>query len=265
MDMIDHLVIIRGGGDLATGVAYRLHRTGFSLIVLELARPLVVRRRVALATAVLEGQVQIEELKGRLVPTVEEAKRLARSQEIPVLVAPTWPELQPAILIDARMAKRNIDTTIDQAALVIAMGPGFTAGIDCHAVIETRRGHRLGRVIWDGSAEPDTGSPGIVAGRGAERVLRAPIEGEVQWTFGIGDAVTAGMVIGSVGGKPVSVTFDGVLRGLIAPGSWVKAGLKIGDVDPRGDMAACFTISDKALSIGGGVLEAIMTWRKKMK
>ena len=157
------------------------------------------------------------------------------------------------------MAKRNIDTRIDQADLVIALGPGFTAGVDCHAVIETMRGHTLGRVIWQGAAVPNTGTPGTVAGKGAERVLRAPVAGKVDWRSEIGDLVQEGVIIGKVAGNPVIAPFAGVLRGLIAPGSEVPAGLKIGDLDARADVSACFTISDKALAIGGGVLEAILT------
>lgn len=261
-----HLVVVRGGGDLATGVVYRLHQAGFPVIVLELPRPLVVRRKVALATAVFERSVYVETLHGRLVPTPQEALALAQTGTIPVLVAPELPPLfanPPApqsVLIDGRMAKRNIDTRIDQAPLVVALGPGFTAGVDCHAVIETMRGHRLGRVIWQGEALPNTGTPGIVAGKGAERVLRAPIAGKVAWRVEIGDPVTKGEVMGTVDGTAVTAPFDGVVRGLIAPGTAVKANLKIGDVDARADVAACFTISDKALSIGGGVLEAVLAW-----
>ncbi|MAT99673.1 MAG: molybdenum hydroxylase [Anaerolineaceae bacterium] len=255
------LVILRGGGDLATGVAYRLHKAGFPLIVLELAQPLVVRRKVALATAVLDGHIQIESLHAQHVETADHALQLAQSGKIPVLVAPqllTIYHLPFTILIDARMAKRNIDTRIDQAELVIALGPGFTAGVDCHAVIETMRGHTLGRVIWKGSALPNTGTPGIVAGKGAERVLRAPASGKVEWRLTIGDVVQTGEIIGEVAGSPIAAPFAGVLRGLIAPGSEVPAGLKIGDLDARADVSACFTISDKALAIGGGVLEAIL-------
>jgi len=163
------------------------------------------------------------------------------------------------MVVDARLAKRNIDTRIDQADLVIALGPGFTAGVDCHAVVETMRGHTLGRVIWQGPALPNTGTPGIIAGKGAERVLRAPADGLIDWRLEIGDLVTAGEVIGEVAGQPVSAPFAGVIRGLIAPGTAVTRSLKIGDVDARADVAACFTISDKALAIGGGVLEAILT------
>jgi xanthine dehydrogenase accessory factor len=157
------------------------------------------------------------------------------------------------------MAKRNIDTTIDQAPLVIALGPGFTAGVDCHAVIETNRGHRLGRVIWQGAAEANTGTPGLVGGKGVERVLRAPVAGIVSWRVDIGDRVREGEIMGDVAGIAIKAPFDGVVRGLIAPGTAVPERLKIGDVDPRGDVEACYTISEKALAIGGGVLEAILT------
>lgn len=254
--------MIRGGGDLATGVVYRLHRAGFPVIVLELARPLVVRRRVALATAVLEGQTDVEQLHAQLVQTPGEAVALTQTAIIPVLVAPTLPTFPVPcqILIDARMAKRNIDTHMGQAPLVIGLGPGFTAGVDCHAVIETMRGHTLGRVIWQGAALPNTGTPGIVAGKGAERVLRAPISGVIHWQLAIGDEVQSGQKMGEVAGVPVMAPFAGVVRGLIASGTAVTAGLKIGDVDARADVSACFTISEKALAIAGGVLEAILTF-----
>ncbi len=260
----DHLVLIRGGGDLATGVVYRLHQAGFPVIVTELERPLVVRRKVAVATAVLEDHTQIENLHAQLSHSLEEALELAYTATIPVLISPQIPQLpQLPILIDARIAKRNIDTRIDQAPLVIGLGPGFTAGVDCHAVIETMRGHTLGRVIWDGPALPDTGTPGIVAGKGAERVLRAPAAGIVNWQLEIGDYVNEGELIGDVNSEPVIAPFAGVLRGQIASGSEVPVGYKIGDLDARGSQEACFTISDKALSIGGGVLEAILTYLNK--
>ncbi len=257
------LVVLRGGGDLATGVAYRLHQAGFPLVVLELARPLVVRRRVALATAVLEGAIDVEGLAGRRVDSWPEALALAATGQIPVLVASSWPpegygDGQAKALVDARMAKRNIDTHIDQAQLVIALGPGFSAGRDCHAVVETKRGHRLGRVIWQGPALPNTGRPGEIAGKVSERVLRAPVAGTVSWQVAIGDFVKAGQALGQVGGQPLAAPFAGVVRGLIAPGSDVPAGYKIGDLDARADRQACFTISDKALAVGGGVLEAIL-------
>ncbi len=263
----NHSILLRGGGDLATGVAYRLHHAGFPVIVTELPHPLVVRRRVALATAVLEGEITVEDLRGIRVDTPVDAWALSQTGVVPVLIAPDLSSIlnsslvtRHSSLVDARMAKRNIDTHIDQAPLVIALGPGFTAGVDCHAVIETNRGHRLGRVIRDGQAEPNTGTPGIIAGRGRERVLRAPLGGVVMWEKDIGDRVSGGDIIGSVAGAPLSAPFDGVVRGLIAPGTAVNAGLKIGDIDPRDDIEACFTISDKALAIGGGVLEAILSY-----
>lgn len=257
-----HPILLRGGGDLATGVAYRLHKAGFPVIVLELPHPLVVRRRVALATAVLEGEIQVEDLRGVRVDSAAEAWAVALTGDVAVLVAPELPgePLDAAFaIVDARMVKHNIDTNIEQAALVIGLGPGFTAGEDCHAVIETMRGHTLGRVIWHGAAMPNTGTPGIVAGKGAERVLRAPVDGIANWGKEIGDRVLAGERIGSVGGQPVVAPFDGVLRGLIAPGTEVKLGIKVGDVDARGTVESCFTISEKALAIGGGVVEAVLT------
>ncbi|KAA3657022.1 MAG: EF2563 family selenium-dependent molybdenum hydroxylase system protein [Chloroflexi bacterium] len=267
-----HLIAVRGGGDLATAVIYRLHKAGFPVIVLELERPLPVRRRVAVASAILENKITIEDLHAQRANSIDEAKQIMRQGIIPVMIAPMLsdihlqsliPNPQPPIIIDARMAKRNIDTHMDQAELVIALGPGFTAGVDCHVVIETMRGHRLGRVIWEGSALPNTGTPGIVAGKGAERVLRAPTDGMVNWRMEIGDSVKHNTIIGDVNGSHVFAPFDGVIRGLIAPGMQVKNGLKIGDVDARGNRDACFTISDKALAIAGGVLEAILTHLNK--
>lgn len=265
MYFAEHVILIRGGGDLATGVAYRLHKAGFPLIVTELAQPLVVRRTVALATAVLEGNVTVESLRGVLADDVAEAEKLAYTGAIPVLVAPDLEpvtsnlDVPPTAIVDARMAKRNIDTEMEQASLVVALGPGFTAGADCHAVIETMRGHRLGRVIWEGQALPDTGTPGTVAGHDRDRVLRAPVEGVVDWQLEIGRLVEADQTLGSVADYEVRAPFAGVVRGLIAPGTRVPRGLKIGDIDARGNVEACTLISDKSLAIGGGVLEAVLT------
>jgi xanthine dehydrogenase accessory factor len=258
----DHLVVVRGGGDLATGIIYRLHTAGFPVIVLELAQPMVVRRAVAVATAVLDGAIRIEELEAVRVDTVAEAEQVALTGVIPVLVAPQLPDFgrKPTIIIDARMAKRNIDTQRDDAPLVVALGPGFVAGDDCDAVIETKRGHTLGRVIWQGAALPNTGTPGIVAGKGAERVLRAPCAGVVRWLVEIGDTVEDGALIGRIAADEIRAPFSGVVRGLIAPATQVQSGLKIGDLDARADRIACFTISDKALAIGGGVVQAVLEW-----
>ncbi len=260
----DVVILMRGGGDLATGVALRLKRAGFPLAVLELPRPLVVRRAVALASAVHQGSIEVEGVRGVLTSSVEAACALLWDDHtVPVLVDPTGETLSafaPTVLVDARMAKRNIDTRMDQAPLVVALGPGFEAGRDCHAVVETNRGHWLGRVYWQGSAEPDTGTPGVVAGHGAERVLRAPVAGTVRALAEIGQQVDAGQVVAEVEGVPVRAPFPGVVRGLIADGTQVPAGLKIGDIDPRGKREHCFTVSDKALAVGGGVLEAVLTW-----
>ena len=266
----NHLIIVRGGGDLGTGVVYRLFKAGFPVLVLELSNPLVVRRKVALAAAVSEGEIQIEDMNGRLAKDVLEALSMIDQRVVPVLISADLESIidqlpvRPTAVIDARVAKRNIDTRIDQAPLVVGLGPGFFAGQDCHAVIETKRGHTLGRVIWQGSAIPDTGTPGIVAGKGAERVLRAPQEGRAQWQVAIGDQVSSGQILGDVNGKEVKAPFDGVVRGLIAPDTAVSRGLKIGDVDPRAEREACFTISDKALAIGGAALEAVLSHLNSM-
>lgn len=258
----DVLVVVRGGGDLATGVVYRLAKAGFPVIVLELPQPLAIRRAVSLASAVFEGAVDIEGLAGRRVDDPAQARALAVEGAIPVLVdseGTSLAVLRPPVIVDARMAKRNLGTRQDDALLVVALGPGFEAGVDCHAVIETNRGHRLGRVIWHGSAEPDTGRPGAVQGRVGDRVLRAPAAGTVQPRAAIGDRIAAGSVIATVSGKPVVAPFDGVLRGLIHPSVSVTTNMKIGDLDPRGEPAYCFEISEKSLAIGGGVVEAVLS------
>ena len=258
----DLLIVVRGGGDLATGVVYRLVKAGFPVIVTELARPVAIRRAVAFASAIFDGQITVEGMTARRVESVAEARHRLASGEVPVLADEEGASLavvRPAILVDARMAKRNLGTTLGDAPLVIALGPGFEAGRDCHAVIETNRGHNLGRVIWHGAAEPNTGTPGSVQGHMADRVLRAPADGFVVPYAAIGDSLRAGDMIASMGDQPVYAPFDGALRGLIHPSVQVTRGLKIGDLDPRGARDHCFTISDKALAIGGGALEAILS------
>ena len=263
--------MLRGGGDLATGVAWRLTRAGWPVVVLELPEPLTVRRAVALSTAVTDGEVSVQGMRGVLSSTAEEAVALARSlvgaaggTGAAVLVAPELAALAPVrpdVVVDARLAKRNIDTSVGDADLVVGLGPGFAAGTDCHAVVETMRGHHLGRVVWSGSALPDTGVPADLAGRSADRVLRAPVAGVVAWDVTIGDVVTEGRRLGTVAGAAVAAPFDGVVRGAIRSGTRVPAGLKIGDVDPRCDPPAYWEISDKSLAVGGGVLEAVLSWR----
>ncbi|MDP6481651.1 MAG: selenium-dependent molybdenum cofactor biosynthesis protein YqeB [Acidimicrobiales bacterium] len=260
----DHLCLLRGGGDLGTGVALRLHRAGFPVAVCELESPLAVRRTVALSTAVTDGETTVDGLTARRVERSTEVAATAATGVVPVLVSPELPDLSRSVVVDARLAKHTLDTTITDASLVVALGPGFTAGTDCHAVVETLRGPRLGRVIWGGSATADTGVPGMVGGHTSERVLRAPTRGTVTWKVEIGDTVRSGDVLGQVSGLDVATALEGAVRGLIADGSTVEAGMKIGDVDPRGTGddggASMWEVSDKALSVGGGVLEAVLTW-----
>lgn len=258
----DHLVVVRGGGDLATGTIYRLRHAGFPVLVLELEQPLAIRRTVAVASAVIEGRALIEDLDAICVDDAEEALEMAKSGAVPVLVSPSLMQLpwEPSVVVDARLAKRNIDTTINDAPLVVGLGPGFTAGADCHAVIETMRGHFLGRVIWDGSPTPNTGEPGLIGGKSGDRVVRAPTFGILSWKVEIADMVTAGDILGDISGVPVRSRIGGVVRGLLTPGYEVEWNWKIGDIDPRADKSACFEISDKSLSIGGGVIEAVLTW-----
>jgi len=257
----DILVVIKGGGDLASGVIHRLHRAGMQVVVTELAQPTVIRRAVALASAVYERQVEVEGLVARLVESDEEIRTALAAGQVPVVVDPraeVIARLRPVAVVDAIMAKRNTGTKITDAPIVIGLGPGFTVGVDVHAVIETNRGHNLGRVILSGSAEPDTGTPGPTMGYTIERMLRAPCEGTFTGQRRIGDLVEAGEVVASVAGQPVVAKIAGVLRGLLADGLPVKAGMKVGDVDPSGVREHCFTISDKARAIGGGVLEAVL-------
>jgi len=292
------LVLVRGGGDLGTGVVWRLWRSGLPVIVTELPRPLTVRRTVAVSSAVSDGAITVEQMRAVRVDDsapagstnnlshhtpaagapssvgdadADTALHLAYSGVVPVLVSadiPRWaPTVGVSVVVDARLAKRNIDTTINDAPLVIGLGPGFVAGQDCHAVVETMRGPRLGRVQWTGSAQPNTGTPGLVAGHGAERVLRAPGHGTIRWAVAIGDRVELGQPLGAVTHSAdasqesetleIRAPFPGLVRGLIAEGTGVKTEMKVGDIDPRFDVD-CHTISDKALALGGAVLEAIL-------
>ena len=255
------LVLIRGGGDLASGVAVRLHRSGFNVVITELAQPLVVRRSVSFAEAVPEGRQQVEGISALLAAGPAEARDAIRGGNIPVLVDPDLEclgELHPDVVVDARMRKQAPGRGKDLATLVIGLGPGFVAGENCHAVIETNRGHDLGRVLWAGTPQPDTGIPALVLGYASERVLRAPGDGELISGAKIGDRVEKGTVIALIGGQAILAPFDGVLRGLLRPGTRVAEGMKIGDIDPRDDPNLVLLVSDKSRAIGGAVLEAIL-------
>jgi xanthine dehydrogenase accessory factor len=254
-------IAIRGGGDLGSGVAYRLRRAGFPVLIAELARPLLVRRTVCFGSAVIEGQITVDGLTGCHVETLDDATAEQSAGNIPVAVDPDGVLLAayaPAVLIDARMLKRDPSPQPVDAPLIIGLGPGFVAPDNCHAVIETNRGHNLGRVIWQGAAEPDTAQPGQMMGRTFERVLRAPTDGILTGIARIGTPLHAGDPVAQIGAETLHASFDGVLRGLIHDGSSVQKGLKVGDLDPRADPGFVFSISDKALAIGGGVVEAVL-------
>jgi xanthine dehydrogenase accessory factor len=257
----DGLCVIKGAGDLATGVAVRLHRAGLRVLMTEIAEPTVVRRTVAFAEAIFAGETSVEGIRGVRAATQAEAENALLQESIPVLVDPAARvvrQVRPTVLIDGVMAKRNLGTALDDAPVVIALGPGFVAGQDAHAVVETQRGHYLGRMILDGSATPDTGVPGNIGGFTRERVLRAPVAGRMAEPRPIGTHVDAGETVGWVAGQPVQTAIAGTLRGLVREGLAVSAGMKVGDVDPRAEHAHCFTVSDKSLAIAGGALEAVL-------
>ena len=270
------LIVVRGAGDLATGTIHRLKKAGFRLLVLEAEHPAAIRRQVALSEAVYAGarvedveavrmDVDLAEKKNRKELLEQEMERIWKKDGVPVLVDPAGlsiEALRPAVVVDAILAKKNLGTTKEMAPLVIALGPGFTAGEDVDVVIETKRGHNLGRVIRSGSAVPNTGIPGIIGGYGKERVMHAQAEGILRNAASIGDIVEARAVIAEIetenGTVPVEASLSGLLRGLIRDGYPVTKGFKIADIDPRKEeLQNCFTISDKARCIAGSVLEVI--------
>lgn len=260
----DMKVLIRGAGDIATGIALRLHRSGIKVIMTDIEHPLSVRRTVCFSEAVRYGEHTVEGVKGILVKDRIAAENAWLSGSIPVIIDPeasckAW--VNPDAIVDAILAKRNLGTQISDAGIVIGIGPGFCAGTDCDAVIETQRGHTLGRAIYEGTAIPDTGVPGKIGGYDKERIVRAAADGVFRTCKVIGDMVTADEIVGTVEGVPVRASISGCLRGLIADGTIVRKGLKCGDVDPRGIASYSKLASDKALAVGGGVLEAIMHFK----
>lgn len=252
-------VLVRGAGEHATGTAHRLFRCGFRVVMTEIAQPLVVRRTVSFAAAVFSGAAAVEGVTARCYESLPAGFDWSH---VAVLVDPGADcrmVLRPDALIDARILKRNIDTTITDAPLVIGYGPGFSAGGNCHVAVETNRGHDLGRVIRNGETEADTGVPGVIAGYAAERCFRAPGDGIFRSEYEIGDMITAGTVVGAVDDLPVTAAISGVVRGLLYSGTAVPAGTKLGDIDPRGKRDYCFTMSDKTRCISGAAVEAILT------
>jgi xanthine dehydrogenase accessory factor len=267
------LVLIKGAGDLASGVAVRLHRAGMKIIMTDIPQPTVIRRTVSFAQAVYDGETKVEDITGKKAENVKEALAVIAEGKIPVIVDPACQilnELKFDAVVDAILAKKNINTKITDGPIVVALGPGFTAGIDCHAVIETQRGHDLARVLLTGQPAPDTGIPGMIGGYAKERVIKSPATGSFVTTGKIGDIVAAGDSIGYIETAdnrqvPVTTEIPGVLRGILYDRLPVFTGMKIGDVDPRPVYEHCFSCSDKARAIGGGVLEAILHFASAAK
>ncbi len=255
-------VCIRGGGDLGSGVALRLHRSGFRVVICELPQPLVVRRTVAFAEAIFSGSITVEGVTGKKAINQSEVEIVLDLGLIPVIADPelallSW--LKPEVMVDARLLKKPVEAVKNSIPLLIGLGPGFTAGANCHVVVETKRGPNLGRVSWQGSSEPNSGVPDMVLGYVEERVLRAPADGNFKGLVKIGQRVGKGQILAKVSGVVILAAFDGVVRGLLADGVQVTSGIKVGDLDPRVEVDLTHLVSDKALAVGGGVLEAILT------
>lgn len=255
------LVLVRGAGDIATGVALRLYRAGMQVVMCDLPQPTSIRRTVCFSEAIRLGEITIEGIRGVFCKDVAAARAAAQSATIAVMADPEvrcLADLHPDVLVDAILAKRNLGTTRGMAPVVIGVGPGFTAQVDVDAAVETMRGHYLGRVYYTGSPIPNTAIPGLIGGYAGERVLRAPADGIFTPCVEIGDTVAAGTVCGTVAGEPMRATIDGTVRGLLQEGVPVTRGMKSGDVDPRCHPEYITMASDKALAVGGGVLEAIL-------
>lgn len=260
------LVLIKGAGDLATGVAHRLKRCGFDVVMTEIEEPTTVRRTVAFSQAVYDCKVEVEGVKATLVKDIQMIRENIDNGVISVIVDKDEniiEVLKPDIVVDAIVAKKNTGTSIDDAPIVIALGPGFEAGVDCDLVIETKRGHYLGRVITKGKAIPNTGVPGNIGGHTVGRIIRATSDGIINPVSEIGDYVEEGQVVAYIDKIPVYASISGIVRGMLQGGIEVFEGMKSGDIDPRCKKEHCFTISDKARSIGGGVLEGILFLKNK--
>jgi xanthine dehydrogenase accessory factor len=260
------MIVIKGAGDLASGVAVRLAHCGFPIVMTDLMHPTSIRRTVCFSEAILRGSFSVEDVTAEYAETFDDIPAILEKGHITVVADPDADcikALQPEVVVDAIIAKRNLGTKITDAPIVIALGPGFTARVDCHAVIETMRGHDLGRVILDGPATPNTGVPGNIMGFTSERVLRAPKDGTFTEIHHIGDIVEKGESVAEVDGETIIAPLSGVIRGLLPTGTPVFKGMKSGDIDPRCVLNHCYTVSDKARAIGGGVLEAILMLQRR--
>ncbi len=262
MKVFQELVIVRGGGDIASGTIQKLYRSGFKVLILEIERPTFIRRKVCYGEAVYDEEFTLEGITSKLIKSLEEIEGVFEEGAIPVLVDEqgySIEKLKPRIVIDAILAKKNLGTNMNMADITIALGPGFEAGKDVHAVVETMRGHNLGKIIFNGRAVKNTGVPGEIKGFSKERVIYSPIVGIIKNVREIGDIVKKDELLAYVEDKEIRATIDGVLRGIIRNNSFVTEGLKIADIDPRlSEKENCFTISDKARAIGGAVLEAVL-------
>ena len=263
--MQSDIIVIRGGGDIATGVIQKFYRSGFNVLALEMEKPTAIRRSVALCEAVFTGYASVEDVRCEFITDLSEMYACFKQGNVAMLVDPEaacLAQIEPAVVIDATIAKRNLGTNLSMAPLTIGLGPGFTAGKDVHAVIETMRGHDLGRLILDGGAQPDTGMPGEVGGKSAQRVIHAPVSGNLAHNRRIGDVVEEGEVICTIGEAAVPAPFKGLLRGLLRDGLYTPKGMKMADIDPRLDVD-WHSISDKARCIGGAALEAFLYLRRR--
>jgi len=261
MDLANLVILIRGGGEVASGVAHKLARARFRVCLTETFQPLAVSRGVAFCEAIYDGEKEVEGITAKQVESPSQIARVWRQNKLPIIIDPNAlvkDTLKPAVLVDALMAKQNLGTKVSDAPLVIGLGPGFQAKKDVHVVVETNNSERLGRVIMSGKAEADTGIPVAVGGLTAERVLHSPSDGQFQTDKDIGDLVAAGDTVASVATQPLKAAIGGVVRALLRNGTMVRKGAKLGEIDPSGDIEACFTIRPRVRAIAGGVLEAIL-------
>lgn len=260
------LLVIKGAGDLASGIAVRLFHCGFSIVMTDLEKPTSIRRTVCFSEAIANGSFRVEDVTAEFAPSVDTVDAILKRRRIAVLVDPNADcirKLKPTAVIDAILAKKNLGTSLSDAPIVIGVGPGFTVGVDCHAIVETQRGHDLGRVITTGSAAPNSGIPGNISGFTTERILRAPVDGVFSEVRHIGDLVEKDEIVAYVDGEPIRAQIRGTIRGLLPNGTNVFRGMKSGDVDPRCILENCYTVSDKARAVGGGVLEALLMLQRE--